>query len=192
MSDMGAIRVKILAATGRRGMDYPDFNALPVVQAWGADWKQYVDAEGIGWVYDRSAGLYDDKPGSPHGQQWGAILAPPVFCDQAVALFPDRCTRLTEAQLRDFYDSRIGQYERDVEVDVEALSAYDKIPRIIQSALDDGDIPLAVAQALRSRLRQARAEALDPTSNAQGIRENPRRTWSRFKAQRGFTFVDPA
>lgn len=168
--NLAALRVEIgLKPNG--GADYPNFNSLAVVTASGKDWSKYVDTDGEGWLYDAVGHREEEaaSPASPFGTQWGVLLVPKQFADEAVAAFPTKCTRLTEAQFTSFYDSRIARDEQEEEIDEEVLKKI--------KAKDDLGLP---------RTREDE-ESLHRTHPRRGVRENYRKTFSRFKAKRGIT-----
>lgn len=169
-----ALRVEIgLKPNGEA--DYPAFNTLASVQASGKDWAKYVDTDGDGWLYDavghreEDAGNGADLPASPFGMQWGVLLVPLAFANEAVAAFPTKCTKLTEAELETFFDQRIARDEPDEEIDEEVLHKI--------KAKDDLGIP---------RTREDE-EALHRTHPRRGVTENHRKTLARFKAKKGIT-----
>lgn len=168
--NLAAIRVEI----GTRpdgSADYPNFNSLPVVSASGKDWSKYVDQEGSGWLYDAVGHRDEDStsPASPVGIQFGVLLIPKAFADEAVAQFPTKCTRLSQADLDTFYNSRIARDEPDEEIDEEVLRKI--------KAKDDLGLP---------RTRED-DEALHPTHQRRGVRPNHRKTLSRFITNRQIT-----
>lgn len=173
MRNLAAIRVEIgLRPDG--SANYPAFNSLPVVIASGKDWSKYVDIEGDGWLYDAVGHREEDAganglPASPFGTQFGVLLIPKQFADEAVATFPTKCTRLTEAELTTFYDSRIARDEPEEDIDENVLLKI--------KAKDD----LGLARTREDN------EALHPTHPRRGVRENYRKTFSRFKAKHGIT-----
>lgn len=170
MTDLAALKVKIGTKPGGSA-DYPDFNSLSSVDG---DWSTWIDVNGPGWLYDKVTGHKDVASESPFGQQWGVILAPVAFVDEAVAAFPDQCQRLSEAQLSSFYTSQIEPIEADVLRNEPALAA---LAAEKQLRPDDVDLDARIAKAL------------DPTDGTPGVRENPRLNWTKFKASRGITVV---
>ena len=107
------IKVKIgLKDSG--GAKYPKFNNLAVTGA--VDWSKYIDLHGSGWLYD-CCGHQEAETGSPVGQQWGMILVPKVFADEAIAAFPNEVTKLTETQCESFYNDKHAKDFEDEEID---------------------------------------------------------------------------
>ena len=132
---------------------YPDFNSLQVVRGAGIDWCIYVDRNGSGWLYD-CCGHKEEEPRSPIGIQWGMLLVPVDFANQAVSAFPNEVTKLTAAEAKTFYENKHAAEFEDEEID----------ERIIQSLKAKQDL----GQTLTTRQRSA----LDPTTDTRGIRTN--------------------
>ncbi len=169
--NLAALKVKIGMKTNGNAL-YPDFNALPSVEG---DWSIWIDMNGPGWLYDKLTGHKDDTIASPFGQQWGVILAPEAFVDEAVAAFPAACSRVTEAELDTFYTEQIAPMEDDDRRDEGVLSGFAALKQL--SPNDAG---------LDARI----AKALDPDDPTPGIRGNPRKDWATFKAAQNITVVD--
>ncbi len=168
------IKVKIgLRANGHA--DHPDFNRLASVVSSGLDWSKYVDKEGLGWHYDKISGHKEETVNSPRGQQFGVLIVPKVFADEAIAEFPTLCTKLDETQLTDFYDNRAHAHEPDELINEGALKVYESI----ESA---GGV-LTGAQIAK------RAKALDPNDAEPGIKKNTRKKWADYKQTVGVTIV---
>lgn len=188
MPDLAAIKVVI----GRRldgSADYPDFNSLPVVQASGMDWSRYIDVEGCGWCYDRVSG-HDDEDmaaGSPRGVQHGVLLIPEQFAIEAVAQFAATCTRLNEATCETFYDDRHVFDVEDEQSDESVLEQLERELRLLKELEGTPEAPPNIA-GLLIKCRRRIKRAIDPTHIARGVRDNPRSTWQRMKANRSITF----
>ena len=176
MRELAAIKVVIsLKTSGAKAghHQYPDFGQLPCVIASGMDWSRYVDVHGEGWHYDKVSGHRDDDADSPFGQQFGMLLVPIEFVEQAVAKFPDTVTRLTEAQCKTFYESRVTARQPALLESVETLQA------------------IAVKRQLGLEETEEDRQALDPDHPSPGITRNPRKTWADFKKKCGLTFKKP-
>ena len=116
MRELAAIKVKIgIKKTGRNAghHEFPDFNRLPIVQTSGMDWSRYVDAYGESWHYDKVSGHRDDDVDSPFGNWDGMLIVPVEFADEAVQMFPELVSRLTEMECGEFYDSRCHANESE-------------------------------------------------------------------------------
>lgn len=187
---LAAIKVKIgLRPNGQA--DHPDFNALSVVQANKMDWSTYVDVHGLGWAYDKRSGHADDDTDSPAGQQWGVLLVPEQFAIEAVAQFPSLCTRLTDAELTVFWDTRAHAHLEEVTRDEGALNRLEREGALIDDALTDADTAQTTKlNARKTQLRREMKKALDPDHPSPGIRKNHRKRWADFKAKTGVTIKD--
>lgn len=156
------IRVTIGLRNGRH--HYPSFNQLPVVQAAGMDWSNYVDAFGLGWHYDRCCGHAVGTPESPVGEQFGCLIVPEMFAVEALTQFPNLVTRFTEAELAAFYDTHCHGLESEEIIDTEVLQG------------------IQAKQALGLTLTEDQKRGLDPTNQMPGLRKNLHRHWVDYKA----------
>jgi len=143
--------------------DYPNFNSISSGIRQGLDWSHYVDIYGLAWHYDKTSGHKENTIDSPLGQQWGVLIVPPDFAEAAISQFPDRVTKLTEAELGDFYDNKAHVREPDEVIDEKVLSG-------IQAKQDLG-LPLTTQQTA----------VLDPEDDTPGIVRNKKKTWAEFK-----------
>lgn len=169
MKDLVPIKVKITLNTAGAAK-YPSFNALSAVQQSGMDWSKYIDTFGSGWLYD-CCGHKEEEAGSPAGQQWGMILVPKVFADEAVAKFPNECSKLTEAEAEDFYDKKHARDQRDEEIDVEVLQG------------------IKLKQDLNIPLTKQQQDAINPVKEERGVRKNKNKKFTDYKQKRGFRVV---
>lgn len=167
------IKVKIEKHTQKVGdhepghHKYPEFGALPAVTNSGVSWQRYVDLYGLGWHYDKKCGHAEDEVGSPAGMQWGVLIVPKEFVDQATAIYPDLVLKMTEVELESFYNDRAHAHEPDQEIDVGILNGI--------KAKQDVGAPLTDQQN----------KALDPNDDTRGIRKNKQRFWADFKTVKG-------
>jgi hypothetical protein len=195
MVELVPLRVKIGMRQGG-GASYPPFNDLPVIVDLRKadtedDWAYYVDREGGGWLYDKSSGHGDDNAvdhgmdpldasrswASPKGQQWGVILVPAAFADEALAAFPGDVDELDEIACEAFYDGCIGTHLTAEIVDARAKDQVDIIEK--RAALRSDKQPTADEAALL-------AKVLDPDDPEPGVRRNPNKTFKGMMAKRGF------
>lgn len=186
MKTLAAIKVKIGLSPGG-GAKYPAFGMLPSVQATGLDWSKYVDVYGLGWFYDE-IGHKDEAPDSPTGQQWGVLVVPPDFADEAVATFSDECVRLSEASCADFIENRALVRMPDLKHDANTLSGLQAEIGLLKELIVDDP-------TLGPRLDDAKAraaKAVNPDDPHPGVRRDPMRRWSTIKASHGVTFEEPA
>lgn len=150
---------------------YPDFNTLASVQATGMDWSRYVDVHGLGWQYDSCCGHKTETADSPFGQQFGILIVPKVFADEAIVAFSDVVVQQTENQLEGFYDTHVAGDQPEQEIDNDILTSI-KLHR----DLGLPDEPWMV-------------QALNPNTDDRGIRKNKRKHWSDYKVMVGVRIV---
>ncbi len=176
--DLVALKVKI----GLKGADwpkaderghalYPNFNQLPSVASSGMDWAHYVDTYGEGWQYDKKCGHREEDAGSPRGMQWGILIIPKEFADEAVAAFSGVCSVVDEGTLETFWNERAHAHEPDERID-------DVVLRGIEAK-----------QKLNKSLTPGQKKALNPEDDTPGIRKNHRRYWADYKAKQGIRIV---
>lgn len=163
------LKVKIRLKTDGAAL-YPSFNDLQVVRSAGLDWSVYVDSNGSGWLYD-CCGHKEEEARSPVGIQWGMLLVPIDFANQAVSAFPNEVTKLTAVEAQTFYEDNHASEFEDEEID-------EKIVHTLKTKQDLG-------QTLTAR----QLKALDPTDDTRGIRANWRKTWAGFVNKRGITIA---
>jgi hypothetical protein len=164
------LRVKI--TTNAKGENsFPDFNQMQVVKdSPVTKWTTYIDRWGHGWVYDLVTGIKDDNGGdSPVGTMWGVILSTKAFAEQAVALDPEVCSIITEAELDTFFQDRIAPKQMDEVIKTEVLLG-------IQAKL-----------ALGKTLTPDQEDALDPNNERPGIVTNPWKSLANLKINKGMT-----
>ena len=170
MSELVPIKVKIgLKNNGQA--KYPNFNTLQAVIASGMDWSKYVDIYGLGWHYDKTSGHKEDTLDSPFGQQWGVLIIPKDFADEAVSKFPLDCIKIDETALEDFIDNKAHVHMPDEDIDL----------NIVQGIREK--------QALGLTLTQWQIDALNPNTDTPGIRKNKKKKWVDYKALTGVTIV---
>ena len=173
MAELVGIKVKIgLKPNGHA--KYPDFNQLPSVNDRGMDWSFYVDAYGSGWQYDKTSGHRDNTDDSPQGQQWGMLLVPETFADEAVVAFSEDVALLTELEIEDFYNNKAHIYDEEEDID---QSILEKI-----KLKQDLNIPLTTQQQ----------KALDPEDDTPGIRKNKKKNWVDYKKLKKITVKEKA
>lgn len=165
--DLVCLKVRIgLRKNGEA--DHPDFNQLPSVKASGMDWSHYIDKQGSGWIYDKCCGHADDKPGSPRGMQWGLLLVPETFADEAAAALPLVCEKLAVADAEAFYNTHHGEQLEEYQINENVLAAI--------RAKREAGLPLSPRDSA----------ALDPETPEPGVRRNKARTFAGFCEHRGF------
>lgn len=172
MKDLVPIKVRIgLKAGGQH--NYPNFNVLTAVG--GRDWSHYVDTEGLGWHYDKCCGHQTETADSPRGEQFGVLIVPKAFADEALIRFPNLITKLTEAELESFYDNHAHKHEPEIKIDEEALKVFEVKERfkIPLSAKEEGD----------------KTKALNPDDDTPGLTRNKKKKWTTYKQTQGVNIV---
>jgi hypothetical protein len=147
---------------------------LQVVINSNSDWSKYIDIHGTGWHYDSTGHKEERVEGdtdwdSPHGQQWGMLLVPEEFANQAVARFPNECEIISETKAEAFYDEKVTRDIPAEKIDTDALAAI--------KAKEDLGIDVAAEKA----------KALDPDDPTPGIIKNDRKKFKDFKSKVGVT-----
>jgi len=162
MREMVPIKVKIgLKPNGNA--KYPDFNQLQIVENSELDWSYYVDVQGLGWEYDKTSGHRENTPSSPVGQQWGVLVIPEEFANQAIAMFPNDIESINETELEDFYNNKAHIYDDEETVDEKVLHS------------------IKIKQDLEIELTPQQLKALDPNDDAPGLRKNKKKKWNDYK-----------
>lgn len=164
MRQLASMKVKIGLRMDGRGALYPDFNNLSVVQNADLDWSEYIDVYGEGWQYDKTSGHKENTPDSPHGQQWGMILAPIDFVKEACQAFPGECSIMDENGAKEFYEKKVTVDAPDEEINTDVLQG------------------IKVKQDLGLQLTPGQTNALNPDHSAPGIRKNKRKAWNDLKS----------
>ncbi len=164
--------IKVLIGTNTSGGAlYPDFNKLPVVKDSGMDWAHYVDSRGTGWHYDKCCAHAVESPGSPVGVQFGMLMVPKGFADDALANFPAMVSNMTEAEVEDFYDNHCHAHETEDMVNQSVIQAI--------SAKQNAGIEMSDTDR----------KALDADDTTPGIVKNLNKTWATHKVERKISLV---
>jgi len=189
--------------------DHPNFNLLPIVQAFynlsapptdkekreGKDWSYYLKNFGEGWAYDKSSRHEDDNDsdpdGTPIGNQYGVLLIPEQFAIEALAEFPTTIVRLTETELQDYWDNRAYAHLSVNKRQEAILSQYDRERSLLERAESNATGQDKVN--LRSRLDALDVEilkAIDPDDVTPGVRKNHKKTWASWKGKNSITILE--
>ena len=165
--ELVALKVKIgLRPNGHH--DFPAFNQLNSNVRDGIDWSIFIDRFG-GWHYDQVSGHDNEDVESPRGNWNGMFLVPDDFAQAAIAMFPESCTILNEADAEKFYNERGHVRDAEIKEDTTILQA------------------IAAKVAIGIPQSPSDLDALDPDHPASGRRRNKKKTFSGFKMQQGFT-----
>lgn len=150
---------------------YPDFGKLQIVMDTKVTkWAYYVMVHCPGaWYFDNKSPQHVDSQGSPFGTWYMVLLVSEEFAGQAVAMYPDLITVLTELDFEDFYNNRV---------------AYNFPEQDIDTAIVNGII---AKQNVGGELTDSQLDAINENTNTPGIRPNKRKTWSAFKSYMGIT-----
>ncbi len=149
---------------------YPDFNRVDLAVRKGMDWCIYIDAFGTGMQYDKNCG-HKEEGDTKFGEQCCVIAVPEEFADAAMAVLPGELTELTDVEFEDFYDNKAHAHESAEIVDKDALGA------IIQKEKLGLEVP-------------EKADAVDITTEARGIRKNHNKKWADKKVRCGCTIIN--
>jgi hypothetical protein len=135
-------------------------------------WEDYIDKFGTGWAYDVTTGHREESADSPVGIWLGMLMVPTLFATQAAAAFEDKCSILTDAEAKTFYEEKVSVYQDSEIVNHEILLA------------------IKTKQDMGKSLTTEQTNALDPAHPQPGIRNNPVKTWAGIKAVNNITVVE--
>lgn len=175
MVELVPLKVKIgLRPNGHA--DHPDWKRLPLAQMGGDPQEMINRHMVISWNYDKTSGHQEDTPESPRGMQWGMILVTEQFATEAETIFPELMTRMTEAQARDFWETKVTAHMPEQGLDRDELQGL------------VAERELLVARG-RSTVEVDRRidRALDPDDPALGVRRRRDKSWVGAKSHLGIT-----
>ena len=168
-TDLIPIKVLLYRREGE-GADWPDLNVIDPAIRGGQPWSKYVDAQGIGWLYDKLSNL---GTGAEFGT--ACTLVPKPFADAAVVAYPALISTMTEVEFEDFYDNKSAVNQPIETLDTDVLQGI--VARV--QLEKDGVAPIPSAAIVA-----ARAKALDPAEkDYRGIRKNMKKAWSDAKGE---------
>ena len=171
--DLVPIKVKIgLRANGHA--DHPNWNLLPLANSVDPSTHMFH-----GWKYDKTSGHAEHTADSPLGQQWGVVLVTKQFAKEALEVFPELITVLTEVQLEDFWNNKVHAHLTDNNVNVDALNAL-KLEKDLLDAIN------ADTTAIKAKI----TKALNPNDITPGLKVNKQKTWTTAKTQLDITITD--
>ena len=166
-----AIKVKIgLRENGHA--DYPNWGLLPMVKAGTTPESQQI----VKWRYDR-CGHCEEHIDSPAGMQWGMMIVTEQYANEAVAMFPDTVSIMSEADAKAFWEDK----------------AYKRVSKdkINNRALEDFNTELSLRKALgqnTTALEVRIVKALDRNDDSeQGVHKNKEKDFNDAKLYLGFT-----
>ena len=173
-----AIKVKIgLKPNGRGDMwaDYPDWDKLPLAAT-----ETHQSHQIVKWKYDKCCGHREGSVDSPLGMQWGMMVVTQQFADEAVAMFPDKVTVMTEAEAEDFWDNKAHAHMPENKVDSEVLGNLNTELQLRKALNQD-------TTALEAKI----VKALDPKDKEAGVSEQKEKLYANAKANLGFAIKKP-
>lgn len=173
METLVPLKVKIgLRPNGHA--DHPDWQRLPLALT-----DNPADHMVVSWRYDNSSGHQEETPDSPRGMQWGMIMVTEQFATEAVDIFPDLVTVLTEAEAQDFWENKHTINSPENKLDSDLLVG-------LKAELDLRTELKQVTTELKAKI----AKALDPNDAEPGIKKNELKTWSDAKVKLGITIKE--
>jgi len=152
------IKVILKRKPGGNLVDWPDFNRISEHIRQGMKWSHYIDVIGISWHYNKVENL---GTGADNGEACSCV--PLDFAEEAVKLFPDRVSTMTELEFQDFYDNKAHAHEPDEHMDLEILKG------------------IQLKKSLGIALTTNQEKAIDPNTEVRGIRKNKQKKWSDAK-----------
>ena len=162
---MKSIKVKIgLRPNGHA--DHPDWQKLPMAKTKNPDDEQIIK-----WKYDKTSGHEEVSEDSPRGMQWGMMVVSDQFATEAVAIFPELVTIMTEEEAEDFWDNKAHGHIPKYKVDQEALKG-------LKAELELKEIMKLDVVGVKKQIEKA----LDPENNQMGLRKN-KQTWKEAKKE---------
>lgn len=187
-----ALKVRIGLHEHNGHAKYPDFGSLPCVKESGMDWAHYIDTKGTGWAYDK-CGHREHSEDSPYGQQWGMLLIPPEFCEQACAAFPDDCQHISEEDASTFWETKAHGHLPEVSHNADTLAGIKAEIQLLQTiiaASDDVDEQKALGEQLTAAIERAKA-AVDPDHDHPGVTRNKQKCWQHHKTNCCLELIEP-
>ncbi len=166
------IRVK-LGLRPNKHCDHPDWQLLPLAKD-GEPGLQMSD----GWHYDKKYGHREKGPDSPIGMQWGMVFVTPLFARQAITVFPELVTEMTEIEVEDFYNNRCMAHLSENKADVTIL-------QVLQTEL-------ALRKELEQDVTELKAKivkSLDPDDDEPGVQKNIMKKFADYKEVKGLILV---
>lgn len=165
------VTIRLGQQDGKKKAIYPDFNQIPAAQRGEMDWSYFIDSYGSGWLYDSLSGLGESDTVNPDpGTQIGVIAVPEDFAIAAASLFPADVVIVGESQLRQFYDERCAAQQAEIIYDEKEMAVVEELRK---QGVKDTD----------ARIK----DAIDPNKPQRGLRDNPRKTWAKFKGKFGIS-----
>lgn len=164
------IKVKIgLRPNGHA--DHPDWQKLPL--ALEEDPASHMF---YGWKYDKTSGHKEASSDSPYGMQWGMVMVTEKFAQQAVEIFSDLVTIMTEEEAKNFWETKYTIDMPENEINNDILQALkNELDLKKELGIDTADLKAKIIKAI------------DPNDSELGIRKNLIKHWIDAKSKLGFS-----
>ncbi len=183
MSDVTAIKVKVFRRPNKH-FDYPDLSALPSKRAAkeGGPLTEFMQ----GGRFDKTSSIESATDDSPLGERWLMKIVSLVFAAEAIAAYPARVFRMTEAEAQDFWDNKAHIHLGDNRQNENELNSLSSCLVLMQDLVSKKPQLEPRLAALREHIEKA----LDPDDETPGVIANRQRRWATAKLDAGVTFVE--
>jgi len=152
---------------------YPNWGLLPLASAGTTDQaRRDIAAKHMstGWKYDSKYGHKEEGPDSPFGMQWGMLLVTKQFAKEALVMFSDVVTEMTEAEAETFWKERYAIDLPDYKADERALvNLKNELILRKEAGLDTTDVI--------NRIKKA----VDPDDDTPGIKQHKYKDFAKAK-----------
>ncbi len=166
---MQLVPIKVKIGLRNNGhADHPDWYQLPLAANVEPGTHMFY-----GWKYDKTSGHQESSPDSPIGMQWGMVFVTPTFAREAMSVFPDLVTEMTEADAEDFWDTKVYAHLPENKTDTNLLQALQAEVDLLNAI---GTKPSA---ALITKIKNA----LDPTHVEPGITKDKEKVFADAKVR---------
>ncbi len=164
-----AVPIKVSIGLRPNGhADHPDWTRLPL-ETIGGD--RHETHQYIKWRYDNTSGPESKLPDSPIGIQLGMLVVSPTFADEAVAMFPNLVSKMTDAEARIFWETRANQKILAEKINTNRLQGL-KVRRDLMVSLGNSTATIDLEIA----------KALDPNDPAPGVIKTKDKLWDDAKS----------
>jgi hypothetical protein len=171
--DLVGIKVKITLKDDGKAQ-YPDWSQTSFRQAN----PNYKIGKFGGWHYDKCGHTKSDV-GSPLGVQYGMLLVEQAFADEAVTVFPNLVTKMTAAEVEDFWNNKAYAHLPENKHNMDVLNGL-KL---------EYDMKVILNQDTAS-IKAKIAKALDPVDVEPGVSQDRNKVLSTALVDAGVTVVD--
>ena len=164
------IKIKIEFQLDGQGF-YPKWSKLSIINT-DDDMRYHCPVK---MFFDNTCGYLDESKDSPRGMQWGCLLCTQEFAEEAILLYPQIITQLTEAEFEKFYNTKVTIDLPEKRYDINVLQGLFfelKLNKELKQNID--------------KLKVSIKKAIDPFSDDAGIKINKIKTWKGYKEKMGF------